>query len=279
MEASVFVECRSMYRAQGPDAMRPVGEMEFIRGIGAMSDAGAFSGEGVCRAAVGQANLQLGDAVAPVLEALDTASGERMRGVRASVCWDASDSLHRAVPGDGYLADPAVRKGIGVLDRLGLSLDCWLYHPQIPQLTAVADAFPNLTIVLNHAGTPILGGPYKDRQDVVRNTWLESMAELARRERVFVKLGALPARFERDDVSLPADSHAVARAWQPWIQPCIELFGAARCMFESNFPVHKNWLSYAVLWNAFKRIAGGASGDEKDELFAGTAQRAYRMQA
>lgn len=278
--ATVYAECHSMYRQHGPEALRSVGEMEFVAGIAAMSASGAFGTRGVCIAAVGNVDLTLGAAVEPVLEALRSASGGRLRGVRASVCWDASDALHRAAPRAGLLGEPAVRAGIGVLARLGLSLDCWLYHPQIPELTAVAAAYPDLTIVLNHTGTPILGGPYRDRLDDVRAHWHASLTDLARHPNVFVKLGALPARFDKpaDARALPPDSATVAAAWRPWIEPCVELFGAERCLFESNFPVHKNWLSYPILWNAFKRIAAGASTAEKADLFAGAAARAYRLE-
>ena len=279
--ATVFAECHSMYRASGPQPLRSAGEMEFIAGIAAMSDSGAFGANGVCRAAVGNAELTLGAAVQPLLDGLTSASGGRFRGVRASVCWDTSDALHRAAPRAGMLGERAVRDAIAVLERRGLTFDCWLYHPQLPELTAVADAFPNLTIVLNHAGTPILGGPYRDRLDEVQTRWLADMKALAQRENVVVKLGALPARFRtRDDPrKTPPSSEEIAAAWQPWLVDCIETFGARRCMFESNFPVHKNWMSYPVLWNAFKRIASSASADEKLDLFAGTARRVYRVDA
>lgn len=293
--ASVYAECHSMYRTSGPEALRPVGEMEFVAGVAAMSDAGAFAAPGVCRAAVGNVDLSLGTAVQAPLEAMLTASGGRLKGVRASVCWDADEGLHRAVATASYLAEPEVREGIRVLAKMGLSLDCWLYHPQLGELAAVADAFPELIIVANHTGTPILGGAYRDRQQQVRDDWLRGIRQLARRENVYMKLGALPARFARAAEPGAADSRsgersyskgqvpppgsgAVADAWRPWIEPCIEAFGARRAMFESNFPVHKNWLSYPILWNAFKRIAAGASADDKTELFAGSAARAYRFE-
>jgi len=278
--ATVFAECHSMYRTSGPESIRPVGEMEFVAGVAAMSDSGAFGSPGVCRAVVGQVDLTLGSAVESVLESMKAASGGRFRGVRASVCWDESESLHRAAPRAGFLGEAKVRDGIAVLERMGLSLDCWLYHPQIPELTAVADAFPQLTVILNHTGTPILGGPYRDRQVEVRERWLAAMIELARRHNVFVKLGALPARFRggNQEPALPPGSLEVAAAWRPWIEPCIEHFGAGRCLFESNFPVHKNWMSYPILWNAFKRIAANASVEEKMALFAGSAIRAYRVE-
>lgn len=276
---SVFAECHAMYRPSGPDAMRPVGEMEFIGGVAAMSDAGAFDTRAVCRAAVGHVDLTLGERIEPVLEALDQASGSRFRGVRASICWDDSDALHRAAPFANYLSHQDVRAGISTLERLGYSLDCWLYHPQLPELIEIADAHPDLSIILNHSGTPILGGPYRDRLDEVKKDWAKHMQALAKRNNVYLKLGALPAKFSgtNKDQGLPPASADVAAAWSPWIEPTIEWFGANRCMFESNFPVHKNWVSYPILWNAFKRLAAGASDGEQRRLFAGTAMQAYRM--
>ena len=84
---------------------------------------------------------------------------------------------------------------------------------------------------------------------------------------------------EPADKSKPPGSEEVADAWRPWFDACIEAFGADRCMFESNFPVQRIWSSYAITWNAFKRIAAGASATEKADLFAGTATRAYRIPA
>ena len=277
---SVFAECHAMYRPTGPENLQSVGEMEFVAGVAAMSDAGAFDTKAVCRAAVGNVDLTLGDAIEPVLAALSAASGGRFRGVRASICWDDSNALHRAAPFPRYLSNNEVRRGIATLARLGYSLDCWLYHPQIPELIEIADAFPDLTIILNHSGTPILGGPYRERAAEVTHIWTDNMRAIAQRDNVFLKLGALPAKFTgtNKEKGLPPTSDDVASAWSPWIAPTIEWFGAARCMFESNFPVHKNWVSYPVLWNAFKKIAIQASTDEQTSLFAGTAVRAYRME-
>lgn len=273
---SVFAECHSMYRSEGPEEMKSVGEMEFIAGVAAMSDAGAFGTEAVCRVAVGNVDLTLGDDTRPVLEALEAASGGRFRGVRASVCWHEDERLHNAAPFEHYLHNQDVRSGIAALTERGHSLDVWCYHTQLEEVIELCDAFPDLTIVLNHTGTPILGGPYRDALDQVRENWLKSITALSERANVFVKLGALPAKFNVADADRPPDSIAIAQAWSPWLEPCIELFGSDRCFFESNFPVHKNWMSYPVLWNAFKRVASGAGEDEMTDLFSRSAMRAYR---
>jgi hypothetical protein len=78
--ATVFEECRSMYRANGPVEMRPVGEVEFVAGIAAMSASGGYGPIKVARGIVGFADLALGDRVEPVLEALIRAGGGRLSG-------------------------------------------------------------------------------------------------------------------------------------------------------------------------------------------------------
>jgi L-fuconolactonase len=274
--ATVYAECHSMYRVDGPIEERSLGETEFVAGIAAMSDSSTFGPARACAAMFGNVDMTLGSAVAPLLEQHVALSGGRFRGVRYSTGWDPAPEIHNVAPAANMLADPRVREAVAVLDRMGLSLDLWLYHPQLDEVAALAAAFPNLTIILNHVGSPILGGPYRDKLDEVRRDWEAAIQRVAECPNVFVKLGAVPMR-RTGDKSMPPGSEEVAAAWQPYIEPCIEAFGAERSMFESNFPVQKRWTSYQVTWNAFKRIASGASDTEKSSLFAGTAAAAYRM--
>jgi len=277
--ATVFEECHSMYRARGPEAFRPVGETEFVAGVAAMSDSGGFGATRACNAIVGGLDMTLGEAVEPVLDAHIAASGGRFRAIRYSTGWDTSEKIRSIVPEPHRLADPRVRAAMAVLRRKGLTFDAWLYHPQLGDVADLADAFPDMPIVLNHVGSPILGGPYGGRRDEVFRDWKAGIENVARRPNVVVKLGALPIRLSGStaDRAMPPSSEEVATAWRPWIETCIEAFGPARGMFESNFPVQRRWCSYQVVWNAFKRLAAGASADEKADLFVGTAARAYRM--
>lgn len=280
--ATVFAECHSMYRNRGPHELRPVGETEFVTGVAAMAESGTFGSARLCAAMFGGADLTLGARVEPVLEAHLAASGGRFRGIRYSTGWDGSEKIRSIVPKARMLAEPKVREGLGVLQRMGLSFDSWVYHTQLPEVAEVAAAFPDLTIVLNHVGSPILGGPYAGRREDVFVEWERGIRELARHPNVFVKLGALPIRLPgggHADKTLPPGSEEVAEAWRPYIQTCIEAFGPERGMFESNFPVQKRWSSYQVVWNAFKRLAAGASASEKRDLFFGAAARAYRLDA
>ena len=277
--ATVFAECHSMYRAHGPVEMRPVGETEFVTGVSAMSESGGFGPSRACAAMFGGVDMMLGAAVEPVLEAHVRAGGGRFRGVRYSTGWDASEKIRSIVPEPHRLADPKVRAAMGVLHRMGLSFEAWLYHPQLSDVADLAAAFPNMTIVLNHVGSPILGGPYGGRRDEVFSHWKAGIAEVARHPNVVVKLGALPIRLGGGTYNreIPPSSEEVAAAWRPYLETCIEAFGPKRGMFESNFPVQRRWCSYPVVWNAFKRLAAGASAEEKADLFSNTAARVYRI--
>lgn len=278
--ATVFSECHSMYRPDGPPELRSLGETEFVTGVAAMSASGGFGPARACEVMFGNADLTLGDRVTPVLEAHIVASGGRFRGIRFSTGWHEDDKIRSIAPRAGMLLDPTWREGFACLGKLGLSFDAWLYHPQLAELADLAGAFPETTIILNHVGSPILGGSYAGQRDAVFKQWQAGMAEVARHPNVYVKLGALPIRLPghggaRPD--MPPSSQEVAAAWRPWIETSIALFGPERAMFESNFPVQKRWCSYQVVWNAFKILARSASNDEKAALFAGAARRAYRM--
>jgi len=178
------------------------------------------------------------------------------------------------------LTESQFREGFQCLAQFGLTFDAWVYHPQLAEVAALAAEFPQTTIVLNHFGSPILGGPNAARTSEVFAEWRKAMSSLAAHDNIQVKLGALPVRHSEKShgtKAQPLSSEEIAAAWRPFFEVCVEQFGTRRCMFESNFPVQKRWCSYAVLWNACKRLAAGASADEKSALFSGTAIRAYRL--
>ena len=278
--ATVFAECHSMYRLTGPEQTRSLGETEFVRGQAAMSASGDFGTTRACDAMFGNVELTLGAGVEPLLEQHLEASGGRFRGVRISSGWHQDERINNVAEQAGVLLDPRVSDAVKVIQRMGLSLDCWLYHTQLDEFAQLADAHPDLTIVLNHVGSPILGGPYRGRTDEVFEHWKVGIVHASERQNVFVKLGAMPIRMPSyaGDRTLPPGSEEVSAAWRPWMETCIEAFGVERSMYESNFPVQKRWCSYQVCWNAFKRISAGASVAEKAQLFAGAAARAYRME-
>ena len=280
--ATVFNECHSMYRAAGPAEMRPVGEVQFCAGIAAMSDSGLYGSTRICAGIVGFADLTLGDRVAGVLEAEIAAGGGRFRGVRHGAAWDADPIIGNSpvAGGPGLYRRDDFRAGMARLVKLGLSLDAWLFHTQIADLVDLARTFPAANIVLCHMGGPLGYGPYAGKKDEVFAQWKKGMTELATCPNVSVKLGGLTMRLAAYDylkMKAPPTSTELAAFWRPYASTCLELFGAERCMVESNFPVEKMGIGYAGLWNALKRIAAGASADEKRAIFSGTAARVYRL--
>jgi L-fuconolactonase len=280
IRATIFEECGSMYRTEGPEELRSLGETEFVTGVAAMSASGGFGPTRACAAIVGNVNLMLGSGVERILEAHIAGSGGRFRAIRFSTAWDADERVHKTVPRPGILAEKPFREGFRYLARFGLAFDAWVYHPQLNEVAALAADFPETPIVLNHFGSPILGGPNAGRASEVFAEWSKSITAVAAHDNVHVKLGALPVirpeKARRTDAP-PLSSEEIAAAWRPFFEVCVEQFGARRCMFESNFPVQKRWCSYSVLWNACKRLAVSASTEEKSLLFAGTATRTYRL--
>jgi predicted TIM-barrel fold metal-dependent hydrolase len=280
--ATVYVEARSMYRAYGPEALRPVGEVEFANGAAAMSASGRYGRAAICAGIVGHVNLLLGEGAQAVLESEIVAGGGRFRGIRHSSAWDADADVAGmyATRPKGLLRDSTFRKGFACLAPLSLSFDAWLFHPQISELTDLARAFPDTRIVLDHCGGPLGLGSYANRRDEIFSTWKTSITEIAGCPNVVVKLGGLAMRllgFDFHERPTPPSSEQLATAWRPYIETCIEAFGPERCMFESNFPPDKGQCSYQVIFNAFKRIAAPYSETEKTALFSKTAASVYRL--
>jgi predicted TIM-barrel fold metal-dependent hydrolase len=284
VRATVYIEVHAMHRRDGPETLRSVGEIEFANGMAAMGASGAFGEVRVCAGIVGGVDLQRGAAAREVLEAQQAAGGGRYRGIRSpGVAHDeATPSLNGVLHSrPGVLGDRGFREGFAELAPLGLHYEAFQLEPQLPELLDLARAFPGTSIVLNHAGMPAgvegLAGTHAERFPI----WRRSIRELSTCLNVVVKLGGLGnplCGFAVTRRGGAAGSEEIAREWAPYLETCIEAFGADRCMFESNFPVDGMTASYPVIWNAFKRIAAGASEDEKRALFSGTAARVYQIE-
>jgi L-fuconolactonase len=278
---SVYVECMSMYRQDGPKDFRPIGETEFANGMAAMSASGRYGDCRVASGIVGTANLRLGAEVLPILEAQVAAGNGRLRGIRFITAYSDAGIFGRAPDPKkkGIVLEPAFREGVRTMQRFGLSLDVWCFHSQLKEVVDLAAACPDVQIILDHVGTPLKLDAHLGRNGEVFAHWQAGISELARRPNVVVKLGGLGM-----NLAAPigtggghATSSTLADQWRPYVETCIEVFGAKRCMFESNFPVDNATCTYGALWNAFKLIAARYSDDEKAALFSGTATRVYRL--
>ena len=249
-----------------------------------MSASGAYGPTRAAAGIVGLVDLTIGARAEEVLRAHIAAAGPRFKGIRYCAGWeDKAEQIHNShnnPPPHVYRDHAKFREGFATLRGLGLSFDAWLYHPQLGDLIDLARAFPEQPIVLDHVGGPLGLGWYADKRDEIFVGWKTDIQELAGCPNVTVKLGGLGMRingFQFHHREKPPSSQDLANAWQPYMEVCIEAFGVNRCMFESNFPVDKISGSYAIYWNAFKRLAAGASGDEKAALFRETARRFYRL--
>lgn len=280
--ATVFVECASFYRADGPEHLKPVGETEFVNGVAAMTASGFYGPVRACAGIVGLADLNLGAGVGEVLDAHVAAAPARFRGVRHAAGWDASEDVRNSHtnPHPGMLGDTTFREGFAELAKRNLSFEAWCYHTQIRDVIELARAFPDTTIVADHFLGPVGVGPYEGLREEIFEAWKGDFAELASCENVVAKLGGLNMAingFGWHKQDKPPTAMELVQATGDWYAHAIDCFGPDRCMFESNFPVDKVSVSYPVLWNAFKLIASAYTEAERDSLFHDTAKRVYRL--
>ena len=278
--ATVFVECSAFYRDSGPKHLRPVGETEFVNRVADESAGNISNTRQLCAGIVGHADLTLGKEVDEVLEAHLEVAPDRMRGIRHSVPWDPSPDI-RVNREPGLLANAKFREGARRLAAYNLSFEAWLYHPQIPELTAFAKACPEVTIVFDHFGGPLGIGPYIGKRSEIYQQWKDDVTELSACPNVFAKLGGLNMAingFGWHKRIVPPSSNELA-ANNHYYLHTIDKFGPERCMFESNFPVDKVSCSYGVLWNSFKKMVSHLSRTQKAALFHDTAEKVYRLRS
>ena len=139
---------------------------------------------------------------------------------------------------------------------------------------------PNLKIVLNHFSGPIGIGPYKDMRNEIFEQWKKDIDELVKNKNVYAKLGglAMPINgYNFHKQSMPPSSDQIVEAQKNYYDYSIKSFGPERCMFESNFPVDKQSVSYHVIWNAFKKISKDYTEEDKEYLFLKSAKNFYTL--
>ena len=241
VRSTVFVEARSMYREEAPEEMRPVGEVEFVQGLAAAAASGVYGSSRAAASIVGHANLNLGSDVRPVLEALQAASPNRFRGIRHSVTWDPHPEVENTAAHNmpGQLASANFREGAGVLSEMGLSLEAWMYFPQLPELADFAKAVPDLTIILNHIGGLIRVGPYANRDDEVLATWRSGIAAAAECPNVNIKLGGIGmprTGFDWHERDTPIGSEELADSMAPFMDYCVQQFGPGTVYVREQLP-------------------------------------------
>ncbi|RQP04156.1 MAG: hypothetical protein D1H97_19500 [Paracoccus sp. BP8] len=281
--ATVYAEIQAFARKSGPEALRPLGEVEFANGIGAMCAGGQY-GPRVAAAIVGHADLRHGAAIGAYLDRAMAAAPDRFRGVRQVTIEHPDEIIHRYIthrPPTGVLAHPGFRAGVTELARRGLSFDAAVFHNQLGDIAELARAFPDMPIVLDHLGLAMGLGKDESGMTEVFAEWRAALRALAECGNVTCKIGGfgLPFwGFGLHDSPGPDASTRLAAIWAPYIETAVEAFGADRCMMESNYPPDSRSCGFVPLWNALKRVTLGCSAEEKQALYSGTARRVYRIE-
>ncbi len=288
---SVFLECHAFHAHNAANPMMsPLGEVQFVQGVAAQFASDKYGPLKACAGIVGTADLaKYGAAVEPLLVACKQQS-PNYRGIRCVAAHDPKAPKAHFRPSPCLYRDPTFREGFALLHKHGLSFDAWCYSSQLPDLLDLAKVFPETSIVLDHIGTPLaaLGNlpdgeaPELDgQQAAILEEWKKHMSAIAREcPNVVVKIGGLSMPHlghSLDRRETPASSEELAALFGPLYLWVIQTFGAARCMFESNFPVDKVSGSYCVLWNTFKRISANLPEADRAQLFSKTAKRVYRL--
>jgi L-fuconolactonase len=286
--SSVYVESSAMFNIDAPGPFQPIGETEFANGMAAISASGLYGDFRAAAAIVAFADLTLGDAVRPVLEAHSAAGGKRFAGIRHLAVWDQDPSLRliphppKRPPLAGILSDQKFRSGFKHLADMGLSFDAWLYFTQLEELADLAKAFPDAAIVVDHTGGVIRVGRHSNDPGETFSEWAKNINRIACIPNVHLKFGGLGmslSGFQYQRLEKPPSSRQLALDWSPYFNHCVEQFGTDRIMFESNFPADKCSYTYLTLWNAFKRLTKNYSVHERRNLFYENAARYYKLGA
>jgi L-fuconolactonase len=163
---------------------------------------------------------------------------------------------------DGYLLRKDFNSGVSVLRELGIAYDLLIYEHQLPEAILFVDQHPQQVFVLDHLAKPRV-------RDQLLDPWRKNLRDLARRENVFCKISGLVT-----EADFTAWSVAQLR---PYFETALEVFGPARLMFGTDWPVCLVACSYRQWYDVVGQLSGSLSPEEKANLFGGTATRAYRL--
>lgn len=281
VRATVHLESRTAWDLSAPAHLQSVGETRHLVELTKDPLLNAPDAPAVCAGIVGHVDLdQPGNLVEEALAAHLAAGRGRFKGVRLNMFYHKDVAwLDGTRP--GMAADPLIRENLARLGAHGLVCDVMAFHHQLPELARLAEAVPDVPLVVNHYGG-FLGRIAKhEGYAAALEVWRAGIDALARQPNVTMKLGGLTCDFfsgiQLHLAEEPPSSQVIADVYRPFFEPCVEAFGTTRCMFESNYPADRQQVDYVILWNGFKRLAAGASADEKNDLFNATARRVYAL--
>lgn len=183
-----------------------------------------------------------------------------VRGLRQQLHWH-ENPLYRFAPRPDVMNDAGWRAGFAALESRGLVFELQVFAGQMADGAALARAFPETQLVLEHAGM------LEDRSPEGWAAWRAGMRALADCPNVATKLSGLGTFVHAADAAL----------MRPVIRETVEMFGPERCLFGSNFPIEKLWCSYGELVGAYRAVLAEYAPDERVAMLAGNARRLYRL--
>ncbi|OAN75960.1 amidohydrolase [Sulfitobacter sp. EhC04] len=275
--ASIYSETLSFVRPNGPEHLRPLGEVEFANGVGAMAASGRYGDIKVCHGMIGHADMRQGDKIADLLDQSMALAPTRFCGVRHITMEHWSEEPYKFMsirPEPGLMSHPNFHKAFLHVAERKLVFDAAVFSHQLPEVCALADAFPDTSITLNHLGVAMGLGISAAEKAELYIDWKKQLAQVAERHNITCKVGGLGMPlwgFGFEEWDNPTTYLDLADAWRPYVEVGIELFGPDRCMMESNFPPDGRSGGFVPTWNALKHIARAASDDEKAAMFHKTA--------
>jgi predicted TIM-barrel fold metal-dependent hydrolase len=183
-----------------------------------------------------------------------------VRGIRQILNWH-TDPYFSGCDKD-YINMPIWQKNFGLLEKYNLSFDLQAYPTQNNSILDLAKRYPNIQLILNHAGMPLFAEEVTDHI-----TWRNGLDRLAQLPNIAIKISGF-GMFDHD--------WKIATI-KPLVLEIIDIFGIDRCMFASNFPVDGLYSDFDVLYNAFEIIMKHFSITEKQKFFHDNAVKFYRL--
>jgi predicted TIM-barrel fold metal-dependent hydrolase len=209
-------------------------------------------------AVIGSADLFSRDAPQTMRE--QAAHSPLVRGTRLQLHWHEREE-YRFATGPARMRDPVFRENIAALRDLGWVFELQVFPAQMADAADLVSSFPDTTFVLVHAGMLV------DAEEATVRPWQDGLRELAQLGNVVVKLtgqGTFVHRVDPALIALVADR-------------VLELFGARRVMFGTNFPIEKIWTPMAALVDAWRHALSGLPAEDLSQVFADTARAVYRL--
>ena len=285
IRATVFLECREMYRADGPPELRSLGETQFVAGVSAMSESGKYGATRACAGIIGNVDLRA-SAAAPRASSNSTSSlsGGRFRGIRNGATWHSDPSLRvfTSGSGEGLYVDRSLREGFAALAPLNLTFEAWMFHSQLgdldqPRRRLSRDQDRAEPYRRRAGGRPLC----RQARGGLRRVAHSRSQKLGQFPNVYIKLGGLgmPSLmgFEMGRQDPRRRRSSSPRHGRPISKPASTPSApTARCSRATSRST-RGCAATANLWNAFKRVAENYSNDEKNAMFHNTALKFYRL--